>query len=650
MKTIFSILITTCLLFSLSEAKADIAQADARLADFTRLTSAGQFPDTAWQSLRHAYTEYTSILRTAESSSPEWKRAKTALKEIFPQLRRGAYHYAQLNNQEKVLAFAADYVDLSLLPGMRDDRLQETLGYPVLAHLAATNIYNRGDYERAIRYFQAYLSSGDASKREMAFEGLARSYYELRNYDNAIYIASQGAEAYPQNWNILVIGVESCLKNGNDTRMEAFLDKALALRPDHNTLIEYKGRLYERTGRPDKAANIFAGLRKMNTQSLDYACHYAFNLYNNAIAVHSRIAAQGDTTGLAAANRALRLADPVLQEVLDSSPYAVNVAHALAQCRSLTGDADGLRKANEALAALSAAPVGPETPLTPETEYMPTLNFNPLQAEAPSTTRAGQSDVDINIPIAATKRPNTYVVIIGNENYKYFSNVAYAKRDGSTFAEYCRKALGVPDDNIRERYDATLSEIREPLRYLEEKTRMNPGKLDIIVYYAGHGVPNVADGTAYLLPTDASGTDFESCFGLEQLYARLDEMPAKSITVFLDACFSGATRGNEMLFAERFVEYEVEDIAAKGNTVVFSATAGNQTAMAYDDQQHGFFTYYLLKNLQSSKGTITLGDLGDALTREVDNKAYDKKNKHQTPTVNASPTLGDTWRSRTLLD
>ena len=127
-------------------------------------------------------------------------------------------------------------------------------------------------------------------------------------------------------------------------------------------------------------------------------------------------------------------------------------------------------------------------------------------------------------------------------------------------------------------------------------------------------------------------------------------MPPKSVTVFLDACFSGATRGNEMLFAERFVEYEVEDVVAKGNTVVFSATAGNQTAMAYDDQQHGFFTYYLLKHLQQSKGAISLGELGDALLRDVDNKAYDKKNKHQTPTVNASPTLGDSWRSRTLLD
>ncbi len=632
------------------QTKADIAAADSYFSDFKALSATEQPADTAWQSLRHAYTAYTDVLRNAAAGSDEWSRAKISLKEVFPQLRRAAYHYASLNNPERVLNFAADYVDLSLLPGMRDDRLQETLGYPVLAHLAATNIYNRGDYQRAIRYFQAYLSSGDVSKREMAFEGLSRSYFELRNYDNAIYIASQGSEAYPQNWNMVVIGVESCLKTGNEKRMETFLDKAIAMRPDHTTLIEYKGKMYERTDRPEKAAKIFAGLHKANPQSLDYACHYGFNLYNAAIATHTRIAESGDTTGMALANAYLTAAVPVLQEILDSSPYAINVAHALAQCHNLTGDAEGLRKANEALTALRAQEVTASTPLQPESDYMPTLNFTPVQTETLAATKAGQSDVDINIPITDIKRPNTYAVIIGNENYKYFSDVAYAKRDGATFAEYCQKVLGIPKDNIRERYDATLSEIREPLRYLEEKTRMNPDKLDIIFYYAGHGVPDVSRGTAHLLPTDASGTDFESCFELEQLYARLDDMPTKSVTVFLDACFSGATRGNEMLFAERFVEYEVEDVVAKGNTVVFSATAGNQTAMAYDDQQHGFFTYYLLKHLQQSKGAISLGELGDALLRDVDNKAYDKKNKHQTPTVNASPTLGDSWRSRTLLD
>lgn len=640
-----ALLITICMV-----AKADITSADTYFSNFKTLSATAQPADTAWQSLRHAYTAYTEVLRTATTGSDEWVRAKVSLKEVFPQLRRAAYHYASLNNQERVLSFAADYVDLSLLPGMRDDRLQETLGYPVLAHLAATNIYNRGDYQRAIRYFQAYLSSGDVSKREMAFEGLSRSYFELRNYDNAIYIASQGVEAYPQNWNMLAIGVESCLKNGNDKRLEEFLDKAIAVRPDHTTLIEYKGKMYERTDRPENAARIFAGLRKANPQSLDYACHYAFNLYNSAIATHTRISENGDTTGLSKANAYLTAAVPVLQEILDSSPYAVNVAHALAQCYNLTGNEDGLHKSNEALLALRAQTVNANTPLQPESAYMPTLNFNPIQAETIAASKTGQSDVDINIPINDIQRPNTYVVIIGNEHYKYFSDVAYAKRDGATFAEYCQKVLGVPKDNIRERYDATLSEIREPLRYLEEKTKMNPDKLDIIFYYAGHGVPDVSRGTAHLLPTDASGTDFESCFELEQLYARLDDMPTKSVTVFLDACFSGATRGNEMLFAERFVEYEVEDVVAKGNTVVFSATAGNQTAMAYDDQQHGFFTYYLLKNLQQSKGAISLGELGDALRRDVDNKAYDKKNKHQTPTVNASPTLGDTWRSRTLLD
>ena len=125
-------------------------------------------------------------------------------------------------------------------------------------------------------------------------------------------------------------------------------------------------------------------------------------------------------------------------------------------------------------------------------------------------------------------------------------------------------------------------------------------------------------------------------------------MPLRQCTVFLDACFSGATRDNEMLFAERFVEFEVEDLVSKGNTVVFSATTGKQTAMGYDDQNHGFFTYYLLKALQESKGEICLKDLADNICTNVAAKSLDKKNKSQTPQVNPAPTLGDSWKTRTL--
>ncbi len=605
------------------------------------MAAAGEPDGAAYGELRQAYAGYAEAFRNESPGTPAHAAAKTALKEIFPMLRRGAYFYAQANDQAMVLRYAADYVDLSLLPGMGDERLQEKPGYPVLANLAATNIFNRGDYQNAILYFQAYLSSGDTQNRELAFEGLSRSYYELRNYENAAYIATQGAAAYPQNWNMLVIGIESCGKTGADAKMEPLLASALKLQPGHKGLMEYQGKMFERMKRYGEAADVFSKLYAANQSSLDFACHYAFDSYNAAIAL--RRANPADTTATPLFERAI----PLLKDILDNSPYAVNVAHALAVCYSMTGDADRLADANATLTALRVPAVTGNTVPAAETQYMPTANFEPLP-EATAAADVPLSDVDINIPAAQTARPNTYVVIIGNENYKYFSDVAFAKRDGATFAEYCRTALGIPADNIRERYDATLTEIREPLRYLAEKTKMNPGELDIIFYYAGHGVPDVATGTAHLLPTDASGTDFESCVNLDALYAQLDEMPARNVTVFLDACFSGATRGNEMLFAERFVEYEVEDVTARGNTVVFSATTGKQTAMAYDEQSHGFFTYFLLKNLQESAGVITLGELSRRLTKEVDNKAYDKKNKHQTPTVNASASLGDTWRTRTL--
>lgn len=632
----------TILIGSFLTAFASLETADKNFDNFKSMAASGEPDGAAYGVLRQAYTDYVEVFRGAAQGSDDYHKAKTALKDIFPYLRQGAYFYARANDQAMVLRFAADYVDLSLLPGMGDERLQETPGYPVLAHLAATNIYNRRDYQNAILYFQAYLSSGDTQNRELAFEGLARSYYELRNYDNAVYIASQGIASYPSNWNMLIIGIEACGKSGNDAKMEPMIEAALKIQPGHKGLMEYKGKMLERMKRFGEAANVFEALYAQNDQSLDYACHLAFDSYNAGVALYKENSSDPQ------ANALFNKSIPLLDTILANSPYAVNVAHALAVCYSLTGDKDKLTKANTTLTALRAPEVAEGTVPAAETQYMPTANFTPVVADNGQKNEELLSDVDIDIPETTLSRPNTYVVVIGNENYKYFSDVAYAKRDGSTFAEYCRKTLGVPADNIRERYDATLSEIREPLRYLSEKTKMNPGELDLIIYYAGHGVPDVARGTAHLLPTDASGTDFESCFELDKLYTMLDEMPAKSVTVFLDACFSGATRGNEMLFKERFVEYEVEDVVAKGNTVVFSATTGKQTAMAYDDQRHGFFTYYLLRHLKDSAGKITLGELGQRLTKDVDNKAYDKKNKHQTPQVKASPALGDSWQSRTL--
>ncbi|MCM1067143.1 MAG: caspase family protein [Muribaculaceae bacterium] len=657
LRTLITILISAIAILGAQASEAEIAALTAlgerALTDYRAAASAGTPGTSAYSSVQTSFGAYRDAIERMRPDDSRYAQCKSALRELFPLLSDGAYYYASLNRQDKVLDFACAYVDLSLISAMADEHLSEDAGYPILANLAATNSFNRGDYIRATKYFEAYLNTTDTQNRELAFEGLARCFYERRDYDRAVYIVSQGIRYFPNNRNMTLIGIESCGKTSNDELMGPLLSRALAATPNHTGLLEYQGKYFERAKRYGDAADTFRRLYGLNKSSLDYACHLGFNLYNAATEAWQRSKAPGvkssEASTLTSQAKALYAeAAPVLRDVLANTPYAVNVARALAMCYSINNDGARLKEANTTLSALRSKTVDRSDIPTLDLSYRPTVEL------AAATEDAGdqgpKSDVDINIPEAGHRNDRTYAVIIGNENYKHHAKVNYARNDAGVFATYCNKVLGIPADNIRRIDDATQAEIKEQVRYLEQKTAMNPDRLNIIFYYAGHGIPDVANSAAYLLPSDVSGTDFETCYSLESLYESFDNMPARNVTVFLDACFSGATRSSGMIFAERFVEYEVEDLVAKGNTVVFSATTGKQTAMGYDEQNHGFFTYYLLKALQETRGDITLRELADRISRDVDNKAFDKKNKHQTPTVKASPALGSAWESRTLLN
>ena len=174
------------------------------------------------------------------------------------------------------------------------------------------------------------------------------------------------------------------------------------------------------------------------------------------------------------------------------------------------------------------------------------------------------------------------------------------------------------------------------------------GKGKAIVYYAGHGIPNESDLSAYLLPVDGIGNDPGSAYSLKDLYDKLSSVEAQSITIFLDACFSGSKREDGMLASARGVALKAKPSAPKGNMIVFSAAQGDETAYPYNDKQHGMFTYFLLKKLQETKGDVSLGDLSDYLTEEVGRQSFIKNNKMQTPTVNVSSSLQNSWRNMKL--
>ena len=125
-------------------------------------------------------------------------------------------------------------------------------------------------------------------------------------------------------------------------------------------------------------------------------------------------------------------------------------------------------------------------------------------------------------------------------------------------------------------------------------------------------------------------------------------MKLKNVTVFLDACFSGAKREDEMLLAGRGVAIKVKEEAPKGNMVVFSAATGDETAHQLKEKGHGLFTYFLLKKLQETKGQITLGELVEYVTKQVKRQSVVINNKKQTPTVIPSAAMVDKWKLRQL--
>lgn len=261
------------------------------------------------------------------------------------------------------------------------------------------------------------------------------------------------------------------------------------------------------------------------------------------------------------------------------------------------------------------------------------------------------SDVDVNIPHGLGYRYNTYALIIGNQQYRFAPDVPYAIHDARVFSDYCVTTLGIPSENIHVCENATKYMILdEEMGWLKSIPAKDSKRL--IVYYAGHGVPDIANkNKAYMLPADVRGTRPDKGIALDSFYSDLANLDFRQVSIFLDACFSGIARDNESVNeGVRAVEIEAEDVIAdSGNIVVFSASQSNQIAQGYPEHGHGLFTYFLLKAIQESNGNVTLGSLSNILTNNVSKTAPTLElRKSQTPTTNPSESAGDSWLNWSL--
>ncbi|MDE6688286.1 MAG: caspase family protein [Prevotella sp.] len=281
-----------------------------------------------------------------------------------------------------------------------------------------------------------------------------------------------------------------------------------------------------------------------------------------------------------------------------------------------------------------------------ELAHVPVSGTTPKAMPKPVVT--ANSDVDNNIPQTSKVNENTFAIIIANENYQNETDVQFAVNDGNTFKKYCIQTLGIPTENVHLKENASLNNIIAEVDWLQKVCAAFNGDAKIIFYYAGHGIPDESSKDAYLLPVDGVGSNPSTGYKLSQLYSVFGKLNAQNISVFLDACFSGALRGEGMLASARGVAIKSKAATPMGKMIVFSAAQGDETAYPIKDKGHGLFTYYLLKKLQDSKGECTYNELGTYIKEQVSRRSIIVNNKSQTPSVSASQAIANTWKNMKL--
>jgi uncharacterized caspase-like protein len=202
--------------------------------------------------------------------------------------------------------------------------------------------------------------------------------------------------------------------------------------------------------------------------------------------------------------------------------------------------------------------------------------------------------------------------------------------------------LGVPEKNIIYLENARSLEMQKAIKKLSLIIKTTQGKANVIVYYAGHGLPDEQTKEPYLIPVDVTGSDLNYGIRLSEFYKDLTEFKANQIVCFFDACFTGGAR-NQGLIAARGVKIKPVESAINGNLIVLSASSEQQSALPYNAMQHGMFTYFLLKKIQETQGEVSMQELSEFIINEVSLNSLLINNKEQTPKLNKGAFTKTEW-------
>ena len=230
-------------------------------------------------------------------------------------------------------------------------------------------------------------------------------------------------------------------------------------------------------------------------------------------------------------------------------------------------------------------------------------------------------------------------VIIGISNYKSLPKADFAKDDAQVFYDYAIRALGVRPGNIKLLMDeqADADEIYAAFKtWLPARVKSTT---DVYVFYSGHGLPTQDGSGLYWLPQRANRDVIsKTAILLQDINSDIQASKPKSVTIFMDACYSGQARGGETLVASaRPIALKSQPTTFPNNFTVISASQADQISSSSPELHHGIFSYYLMRGMEgeadlNKDGKITLDEIQKYLSENVGRQAR-IMNRQQEPQV-----------------
>ena len=236
-------------------------------------------------------------------------------------------------------------------------------------------------------------------------------------------------------------------------------------------------------------------------------------------------------------------------------------------------------------------------------------------------------------------------VIIGNKVYAdRVPAVSFAHNDADAMRDLLVNQLGYRDGNIIDLRDA--SQAKFTAIFGSEKSHkgklfgyVRPNKSDVTVFYSGHGVPGSNDKRGYLLPVDGDPDLAEfNGYPIDLLFRNLAKIESRSMTVFIDACFSGNTPKGMLLRSASGISITPKMPRSTGKMVVVTAARGDQLASWDEAARQGLFTKHLLRALKGAAdaedygngdGKVTLGEVQTYLDDEMTYQARRQYGREQ---------------------